>query len=723
VTTRPRRRRLTDKQVKALPSRATRYAEPDPELVGHYVRVAPSGAKSFVAVARDPYGKQIWTTIGVADVLVIEEARERAREIVRRVKAGKAAVEPLPVKPDSFRAVAENWIKRHVIAKRLRTRDEIERCLRKYIYPHWEDRPFIGIQRSDVARLLDHVEDQHGVRQADYVLAIVRKMMNWFATRDDKYASPVIRGMGRASQKNRDRKLNDDEIRIIWRQAEQNGRFGAIIRLALLTAQRREKIAAMRWCDISADGVWNIPTEEREKGVGGSLILPEMAVEIVRGQSQIEGNPHVFPGRGLGHFNGFSPCKRMFDKKLPPMKGWTIHDLRRTARSLMSRAGVSSDHAERVLGHMIKGIEGVYDRHTYIQEKADALRKLAALIEEIISGDHRQDRTPADAAMIVSRRDAPHEITHKKRQSLISLSDVEEVFNDQVVKNLARPLKLPSDVDITRFCESIRIGARIFLEAKAKLNDPQLRAAIARLYQLNTHAERGGDREARALARAVAAMPADVSQWLISRNPDARTLPTAAEILAPATRQDAVDRFRLILSYGGGWVGRKRPGGRRSWSFKPWLRAPETIQPGRPGALAEREFVQWLAVAYVEATGRSPPRTAHFESSIRGPFPNFVHQCFELIGAPTGNVTRLLNEYGELRRRAKIVMALKQTGPMKIGALIEATSIRRKSLNLLLGRMAKEGEIQHMADGSYAHKDFVPSPNDPLGRCDKGDQS
>jgi hypothetical protein len=126
--------------------------------------------------------------------------------------------------------------------------------------------------------------------------------------------------------------------------------------------------------------------------------------------------------------------------------------------------------------------------------------------------------------------------------------------------------------------------------------------------------------------------------------------------LSPLTRQSAVDRFRLILSWGGRVVaGRKRPGGRRSRSFiKPLLRLPERIEGGRPRGEAEREFVQGLALAYVEVTGRPPPRTAHYNIDIQGPFPRLVHQCFELVDAPTGNVTRLLNQYGALRREKKV---------------------------------------------------------------------
>ena len=97
---------LTDQGVKALRPREARYAEPDPEMAAHYIRVQPTGAKSFVVVTRDPYGKQVWTTIGSTDHLKIEQAREQARAVIARVKAGKPATEPPAPAPDSFAAVA-----------------------------------------------------------------------------------------------------------------------------------------------------------------------------------------------------------------------------------------------------------------------------------------------------------------------------------------------------------------------------------------------------------------------------------------------------------------------------------------------------------------------------------------------------------------------------------------------------------------------------------------
>jgi integrase len=218
------------------------------------------------------------------------------------------------------------------------------------------------------------------------VLAVVRGIMFWFASRNDDYIPPIMRGMGRNKAAPRARTLDDAELRELWKAAEANGTFGAIVRMCLLTAQRSRKVSTMKWYDISVNGEWTIPTAPREKNTAGSLVLPTAALDIIRAQPRIGENPHVFASpQGEGKsLSGFSKAKATFDVKLPEMPHWTLHDLRRTARSLMSRAKVSSEHAERVMGHAIDGVEGVYDRYAYRDEKADALRKLAALIDAIV---------------------------------------------------------------------------------------------------------------------------------------------------------------------------------------------------------------------------------------------------------------------------------------------------------------------------------------------------
>lgn len=395
----------TDRQFAALKPEAKRYAVRVRNEPGLYVRVTPQGIKTFAAVARDPAGQQVWATIGGAE-LTIEQAREQGREAIRRVKAGLPAFEPAPAKPDSFAAVAENYFKRHVEARALRTAPEIRRVLDKHILPLWRDRAFEDIRRSDVATMLDRVEDASGPRQADVCLGIVRAIMNWYAARSD-YLPPLARGMSRVDTngKKRARVLDDDELRAVWAAAEANGQFGAVIRLLLLTAQRREKVAAMKWSDIAIDGTWNVETEDREKGNLGAVVLPEAALQIIREQDRLGENPYIFPGRvgrgkrpTEGHFQGFSPCKRALDKKLSTMPPWRIHDLRRTARSLMARAGVRPDVAERVMGHTIPGVEGVYDRYDYRAEKADALKRLAALIELILADKSGENVVPIHRA-------------------------------------------------------------------------------------------------------------------------------------------------------------------------------------------------------------------------------------------------------------------------------------------------------------------------------------
>ena len=374
-----RRRTLTDEQIAKLAPRPSAYA--DPELVGHYVRVRTNGRASYCVVTRDPNGKQVWQTTGGTDLYTVDEAREMAREVIKAIKTGgnRGGVE-------TFDAVANEWIKRHVEKNGLISGDNIKKYLNRILIPAWSGREFASIKRSDVAKLLDDVEDKNGVIAGDFVLSIIRGVCNWYAMRNDNYSSPVVRGMRRANPKARARSriLDDDELRTLWAAAEANGAFGAFIRVALLTGQRREKVLGMRWEDIK-DREWIIPTDKREKSTAGSLVLPQAALDIIYAQPRFASNPHVFAGQGGGPIGGLGRRKLAFEEQAGLPGNWTIHDLRRTARSLMARAGVRPDIAERVLGHVIKGVEGIYDRHAYTEEKAHALTALAGLIERIVN--------------------------------------------------------------------------------------------------------------------------------------------------------------------------------------------------------------------------------------------------------------------------------------------------------------------------------------------------
>src|SRR5262249_20440998 len=140
-----------------------------------------------------------------------------------------------------------------------------------------------------------------------------------------------------------------------------------------------------------AEDVWTIPAEKYK--TKKSNVVP-LSSEVRRLLDLLpRQGDYVFGRAGKTPFSGFSKAKVAVDaamlevsrqsrgKRVQP---WTIHDLRRTARSLLAASGVRSDIAERVLGHTIKGVEGVYDRHTYIEEKRDALELLARCVEHII---------------------------------------------------------------------------------------------------------------------------------------------------------------------------------------------------------------------------------------------------------------------------------------------------------------------------------------------------
>jgi integrase len=249
--------------------------------------------------------------------------------------------------------------------------------------------------------MLDEIEDANGPVAADRTLAYVRKAFNWYATRDDQFNVPVVRGMARIKPKERARTrvLSDDEIRAVWPELAKAGTFGAFTKTLLLTAQRRDEVAHMSPKEIGSDGIWTIPPERYKSKRPNFVPLSKAALSVIAAQERLDDCDYVFPSRAKTPYSGYSKSKAKLDKavfaamkkeakkgaKVEPIPNWTLHDLRRTAKTLMARAGVRPDISERVLGHVIAGVEGTYDRHSYADEKRDALEKLAAMIERILN--------------------------------------------------------------------------------------------------------------------------------------------------------------------------------------------------------------------------------------------------------------------------------------------------------------------------------------------------
>jgi integrase len=250
--------------------------------------------------------------------------------------------------------------------------------------------------------MLDKVQDQAGPVQADRVRAYLRKALSWYAERDDEFNlnAAFVRVGTRANPKERARTrvLSDDELRIIWPLLSEVGTFGALLKTLLLTAQRRDEVANMSLKEIGTDGIWTIPAERYKTKRPNFVPLSKEALAIIEAQPKVKECDYVFPSLVKTPFTGFGKSKARLDKsvldmqkrikkgaKVEPLPNWTLHDLRRTAKTLMARAGVRPDISERVLGHVIAGVEGTYDRHSYADEKRDALEKLAAMIGRILN--------------------------------------------------------------------------------------------------------------------------------------------------------------------------------------------------------------------------------------------------------------------------------------------------------------------------------------------------
>ena len=372
-----RRKNLTERQVHQLPRKAKRYTLPDPVQPHLVLRIPVRGPVTYAAVARrkktTEHGRLVWKTLGTSAYLSLDEARALTRDAVKRIRTGLPLED---VQGVSVADVADRWLKLVVHEKGYRTARERERIVRKYIVPKLGDRVFVAVRRSDIATLLDNIATDNGKAQADQVLKIFGAIASWWSKREDDYRSPIVRGMRRGEATKRDRVLADDEIRAVWRAADKHGAAGGFVQFALLCAQRYAKVATMRWADLHGD-VWDIQQNTREKGTAGLLRLPPLALEIIHRQPRIAGKDRVF---GRPHSRTLA---RLRDDA--GVHNWTVHDLRRTARTLLSRARVPTEIAELVLGHSIKGIQQVYDRHKYFEEKAHALAALAQLVKNILS--------------------------------------------------------------------------------------------------------------------------------------------------------------------------------------------------------------------------------------------------------------------------------------------------------------------------------------------------
>jgi integrase len=356
----------------------------DAMLPSFGLMVTSAGHKSWVLQYRNGQTSRRYT---INSVLRLEDARREARNILGQVARGQDPVQERRKASDAskntLRAVCERYLARE--GGKLRTTAKRQANLERCVYPTLGDRHIEDIKRSDINALLDDVEDNRGPAMADQILATLRRIFNWHAIRDDQFRTPFVRGMARRKPEERERRrfLNDDELGAVWKTAEAfPSPWGQFIRFLLLTACRRTEAAEMTWGEV-VDGNWVIPPLRYKTGAEVTLPLSKAAKTILAELPRIQDCEFVFTTNGRVPISGLSVFKMRFDAACG-VKDWRIHDLRRTARSLLSRAGVNTDIAERCLGHVLPGVRGVYDRHHYLDEMQAAFEALATQINAVL---------------------------------------------------------------------------------------------------------------------------------------------------------------------------------------------------------------------------------------------------------------------------------------------------------------------------------------------------
>lgn len=417
--------KLYDKTVKNAAPQDRRYEIADSLQPGLRLVVQPSGAKSWAYRYEREDRKGVKVTLGRAagpGALTLQQARNAAndarrlrstggdpadrRRAERQAEAVRIEVEEREArrKDDAVENVLARFYKDHVEA--LKSAHDVKRLLNKEL-KGWKRRRVDDISRADAIKLIDTIKARGAGTTANRTRANARKFFNWCIAKGLIEANPFALTQPVKAEIARDRILNDDELRLLsmaitrldwpWRQ---------YFTLAMMTGQRREECAGMRWSEIDllADNpVWVLPSSRTKNSREHAVPLsPQVAAllkgidrvqtsDTANGVERITDSPFVFTTTGKTPISGFSKAKEHLDKAITEVSReeaktrggdavevapWRIHDLRRTVASGMARLGIGVAVAEKVMNHVsgtFAGIVGVYQRHDFLAEKRHAL--------------------------------------------------------------------------------------------------------------------------------------------------------------------------------------------------------------------------------------------------------------------------------------------------------------------------------------------------------------
>jgi integrase len=400
---------LTQAFLDSLKPKEGRFEEADSKSPGLRIIVQPSGSMAW-ALRYRLNGRQGKATLGPYPAISLAEARKKAAIAKATIAKGtdpnaekraahaqakaKAAEEAKP--HDLIESVARTFITRHVKAKRLRTAREIERILEHDVLPEWRARRLSSIGKPDIHELLDALGDRAPI-VANRTLGVLKSMGRFAVERGIVERNPFTDVRKPKPEVSRDRVLDEGEVAALMAVLDATDYpVGPLVKMLLLTGQRRSEVAEMRWSEVDLDAkAWRLPAARSKNGREHTLPLPDDVVDMLQGLRRFEAVDFVFSFDGVHPVTGFPPSKAKIDAALAvklgkPVKPWVLHDLRRTCASGTAEIGVAPHVVERVLNHRsgtIKGVAAVYNRFSYQPEMRAALEAWARRVREIETGE------------------------------------------------------------------------------------------------------------------------------------------------------------------------------------------------------------------------------------------------------------------------------------------------------------------------------------------------
>lgn len=275
-------------------------------------------------------------------------------------------------------------------------KDQVARSLRLHVTPVLGKRPLPKIKRSDIVTVFDRMP-QTQVANRRNVFAVLRRLFRWAVSRGDIDRSPMEGMETPPAVRPRDRWLSDGEVGRIWRQTyHTHPCFGPIVRLLIVTGQRREEVASLAWEELDqSELIWTLPGVRSKNGEPNVIPLNALAVAVlndVAGSAVWPRRGKVFATSSGAGFTAYHKGKLKLDRLVAedggePLQPWRLHDLRRTLATGFQRLGVRFEVTEAVLNHVggaRAGVAGVYQRHDWKQEKREAMNMWSDHVASIL---------------------------------------------------------------------------------------------------------------------------------------------------------------------------------------------------------------------------------------------------------------------------------------------------------------------------------------------------